>query len=222
MKIVCILDRDVIIFISYLTQILFVLCGPLWAAICGGCLDGVHQWAVSSTTSGDKHLCGYWQRLSDSMPLCGLGEGRGGYITWSHASHRNNTKTKPWILHNAVYPSDQSGNAPSKWKTLLHCNISHLLGTYLDWSLISHQICWRFCFPLFWLWMHVFIIFAHILQRCLIVILWWLPQYQWSNPEGYGLNWPAPNHNNSQQSTTQQCVCPVHALLSYSSRITIS
>ena len=33
---------------------------------------------------------------------------------------------------------DQSRYAPNQWETSLHCNdVSHWLGVYLDWSLVS-------------------------------------------------------------------------------------
>ena len=36
---------------------------------------------------------------------------------------------------------DQSRYAPSQWETLLQCNdVSHWLGAYLDWSLLSEKL----------------------------------------------------------------------------------
>ena len=61
------------------------------------------------------------------------------------------------------------------------------------------------CFVLLWLCCDLLIdlcdLFAHILQGCFTGIgaIIWLPQCQWSNPEWYGWNLPAPNHNKTQQ-----------------------
>ena len=45
-------------------------------------------------------------------------------------------------------------------------------------------------------------LFTHILQGYFTGTgaIIWLPQCQWSNPEGYGLIQPSPNHNKTKQS----------------------
>ena len=93
-----------------------------------------------------------------------------------------------------------------------HYNVTSSL---IDWAhtqndpsySISHKIyaVWS-CFVLLWLY-HQFPVnsyepFTHILQGYFTGTgaIVQLPQYQWSNPEGYGFNQPLPNHSKRQQS----------------------
>ena len=81
-------------------------------------------------------------------------------------------------------------------------------------SMISECIPWNihivlFCFVLLWL-RHGCLVdlcdaFIQILQGCFTgtgAILW-LPQCQWSNPEGCGLKWLVQNHNKTHQSANR-------------------
>ena len=61
-------------------------------------------------------------------------------LTGIHQSSVDSFRKWPVLQKVFPYPMDQFRYAPSQWETSLHCNdVSHCLGAYLDWSLIS----WR-------------------------------------------------------------------------------
>ena len=91
-----------------------------------------------------------------------------------------------WLYH--TFPADSISH---KICTPFCCALLWLYHTFPADS-ISHKTCSQFCCALLWL-CHKFPVdmcdlFTHILQGCFTVTgaIIWLPQCQWSNPEGYG------------------------------------
>ena len=103
--------------------------------------------------------------------------------------------------------------ASSQWESSLQSNaVSHWLGTNLESALDMKKTysyfktCPWFCCALvrFDILVDAYDSFYHILQcRCTVTrAIVWLPQSQWSNPEGYGYNWPVPKHNKARTICT--------------------
>ena len=91
-------------------------------------VDSPHKYLINSERIS-MSWCNHVLLIHGNMSMCS--QGHGWHLRWQ----RN--------YQLIINIRDQSRYLLSQWETLLHCNVSHWLGTYLDWSLkhtLTNQI----------------------------------------------------------------------------------